>query len=200
MIFGQDLCLPFDIPAPICFNASNAYSSFKLEMDLPLPFEELNMAKRKPFFKVGVSKYRRQRKPAARVQARLPRVKLEFPQAPPNNRNSRPGPRRKANVLVQVDCSQTSALQSVRYIENKRVVFAMWSGSSQWSHHSASDPTPHTPQCHRFVLPTISQVHVLWGEQSAHGARGRSRPQPRPRHRANHARNQDNVQKALQKS
>ena len=32
-------------------------------MDLPLPFEELNTTIRKPFFKVGVSKYRRQRKP-----------------------------------------------------------------------------------------------------------------------------------------
>lgn len=200
MIFGQDLCLPFEIPAPICFNASNAYSSFKLEMDLPLPFEELNMTKRKPVFKVGVSKYHRQRKPAARVQARLPRVKFESPQAPPNNRNPRPGLRRKANVLVQVDCSQTSALQSVRYIENKRVVFAMWSGPSQWSRHSASNSTPHTSHCHRFVSPTVSQVHVLWGEQRAHGAVGRSRAQPRPRHRANHARNQGILQKALQKS
>ena len=137
MIFGQDLCLPFEIPAPIWFNASNAFSSFKLEMDLPLPFEELNKTKRKPFF--GVSKYRRQRKPlplglAAHVQARRPRVKLEFPQSPPNNRNSR----RKANVLVQVDCSQTSALQSVRYIENKRIVFAMWMGrSNQWLSYPA---------------------------------------------------------------
>ncbi len=127
MILSQDLFLPFEIPAPVCFNVSNSYSSFKLESDLPLPFEELNKTKRKPFF--GISKYRRQRKPATHVQTRRPRVALQFPQAPPNNRNSR----RKANVLVQVDCSQTSALQCVRYIENKRIVFAMWIGSNQWS-------------------------------------------------------------------
>ena len=196
MILGQDLHLPFETPAPVCFNAYNAYSSFKLEMDLPLPFEQLHMTKRKRFAKAGVSKYRSQRKPAVRVRAaaHLPRVKPEFPQAPPNNRNSR----RKANVLVQVDCSQTSALQCVRYIENKRIVFAKWTGPNQWSHHPAH------PTCHisnRFIFPTMSQVHVPWSDQCANGAHGRGCPQPRPWHWANHARNQENVhKKALQKS
>jgi hypothetical protein len=138
MIYDQDLCLPFESPTQVGYNACSAYRSFKLESDLPLPFEELNLTKRKPSFKPGVSKYQRQRGPAAayhrqrgpamRAHARLPRVKLEFPIEPRSNRNMR----RKANVVVQVDCDRTSALQCVRYIENKRVVFAMWSGSDQW--------------------------------------------------------------------
>ena len=140
MIYGQDLCLPFESLTQVGFNACSAYHSFKLESDLPLPFEELNLTKRKPSFKLGrgVSKYQRHRGPAAanhrqhgpamRAHARLPRVKLEFPIEPRSNRNMR----RKANVVVQVDCGRTSALQCVRYIENKRIVFAMWSGSNQW--------------------------------------------------------------------
>ncbi len=188
MILGQDLYLPFETPAPVCFNAYNTYSFFKLETDLPLPFEQLHMTKRKHFAKAGVSKYRSQRKPAVRVRAAV------SPALSPSNRNSR----RKANVLVQVDCSQTSALQCVRYIENKRIVFAKWTGTNQWSHH------PVHPTCHisnRFVFPTMSQVHVPWSDQCANGAHGRGCPQPRPCHWANHARNQENVhKKALQKS
>ncbi len=126
MIHGQDLSLPFELPVQV---ALNAYNSFKLEIDLWLPFEDLKVQKRKPFFKAGVSKYRRQRGAAARVRQRLPRVKLEIPNESPDNRNVR----RKANVVVQVDCRHTSALQCVRYIENKRIAFAMWSGSNQWS-------------------------------------------------------------------
>lgn len=128
----NDLPIPFEDPRQ---TAWNCFSSFKLEKDLPLPFQTINLTKRKPVFKMEhPGKQYRRRTPAAFSQA-PPRHPANYDhrvngrRTPANNRAIR----RKANVLVDVDCRHSRALQCIRYVENKRLVFAKWSGADQWS-------------------------------------------------------------------
>ena len=130
-----DLPIPFEEPRQ---TAWNHFSSFKLEKDLPLPFQTINFTKRKPVFKMEHPRkqYRRRPVPPAAFSQAPPRPhhpansnhRVNGRRPPANNRTIR----RKANVLVNVDCRHSRALQCIRYVENQRLVFAKWSGADQW--------------------------------------------------------------------
>jgi hypothetical protein len=100
-----------------------SWAAVKQEHDLPMPFSR---NKRPRLVKAG-----KRGQKARRLLARsrpLQRTRAGISSAA-SYRSFRP----KANVLVEVDCSRSTALQRVLYLESKRQVFAKWSGSNQWS-------------------------------------------------------------------
>lgn len=146
----HDLCLPFDYSRDMGQHITRAV--VKKEHDLPLPFS----AKKKPRFVKAGKRGQQPRRLPARTRP-LQRRHAGISSAA-SNRSARP----KANVLVEVDCSRSQALEHVLYLENKRQVFAKWSGSNQWWRSRVF-----------FVrlLPCIifnlaCQVHVLWAGES----------------------------------
>jgi len=137
---AYDLCLPFDAPF-----VRVQYAPVKLEHDLSLPFADLrgNFKKPKRFVKAGKRQQDHRRLLAKRAPSRNPRsTAFSAPAPTPTNRNFRP----KANVLIDVDCSRSNALQRALYLESKRQVLAKWSGSNQWLQ------PPTAPLCRRPPL------------------------------------------------
>ena len=120
----HDLCLPFDNSRGMGHASPITWAKVKQEHDLPLPFS----AKKKPLF---VKAGKRDQQPRRLAGRNRPLQRRHAGISSASNRSARP----KANVLVEVDCSRSQALERVVYLENKRQVFAKWSGSNQWLHN-----------------------------------------------------------------
>ncbi len=151
----HDLCLPFDNSRDMGQYITRA--EVKKEHDLPLPFS----AKKKPRFVKAGKRGQQPRRLPARTRP-LQRRHAGISSAA-SNRSARP----KANVLVEVDCSRSQALERVVYLENKRQVFAKWSGSNQWWHNRVNFCT--ALSLHYFQLCLSGTCTMGWRILRCHG-------------------------------
>ncbi len=152
---SHDLCLPFDDPV-----AWVRYAAVKPEPDLALPFANIKRPRAK-LFKVGKRNHRRLSAPPRNHRERY--AAYSTPTPLPFNRNFRPAP--KANVLVDIDCNRSRALQRVLYLESKRQVLVKWSGSNQWFAHAFAQVSrrfaPQPPPLHAGTCIT-EWVNPRW--------------------------------------